>query len=345
MIFDFWNAITGYFKDKPYWAKIRPLFTLLSLYIIAEVLAYQFIEWQYHIAPALSLYLSSYIFKQITLVFVAIGISGFFFSRLGRQKEEAEEHKLGKFVRNSGRKLVQRAAIVGLVLVVAIPVFRYFSPNDVSHIRIKFLREPDFDKYAFVYLIYELNKLQKNWYFEVDFDTFDENILTSREREDCSGDNTSLCYAEMIANGQAFVGITTEQLGEDFFWQNHDRVSVISTYRWQQDYAPPSTYEFLAYSIIVQSMVIHLNANCRGLPKDAFKESRVAYGDLFQFSPRRKEMKSAIMAAHLSRKGEELLLNCFGVEYMSICSNLLTLEWLHSQRVVENLHRSFGVKP
>jgi hypothetical protein len=56
-------------------------------------------------------------------------------------------------------------------------------------------------------------------------------------------------------------------------------------------------------------------------------------------------MKSAIMAAHLSRKGEELLLNCFGVEYMSICSNLLTLEWLHSQRVVENLHRSFGVKP
>ncbi len=55
-------------------------------------------------------------------------------------------------------------------------------------------------------------------------------------------------------------------------------------------------------------------------------------------------MKSVILAAHLSPKGEELLLNCFGVEYMSICSNLLTLEWLHSQKVIGNLQKAFDVK-
>jgi len=345
MIFKLWETVIGYFKEKPYWSKIQPLLTLISLYIVAEVLAYQFIEWQYRISPSLSLYLRSYIFKQITIAFVAFGVVAFLLSRQAKRTEGVEQGKVAELVGKYARGVLRGVAVTGLVLVILVPVFLHFSPHGVSHVRVKFLKEPgtDFNKYALVYLIYELNRLQKNWYYEIDFDVFDETVLTSREREGFGNPNRDLCYAELIAHGQPFIGITMEQLGEDFFWQNRKQVSVISTFRWK-DYAPPSVYEFLTYSLIVQSILIHLDAHSKGLPNGAFKESRVAYGDLFQFSPRRNAMKAAIMAAHLSPKGEELLLNCFGVEYMSVCSRLLTLEWLHSERIAKNLAKSFGVK-
>ena len=346
MIFKILEAITGYFKDKPYWSKLEPFFVLLSLYLMTIVLAYQYTEWQYHFSLRLSLFLSSYIVKQITLVYLAIGIIGFLFSFMGKWEGERAQSPAGEFIRKYSKMFLKRVAILGLVMVVLVPIFIYFSPRHVSHIKIKFLKEPgaDFDKYALVYLIYELNKLQKNWYFDVDFKVFNRNALTDREEKQCANEkNRSLCYAEIISGGKPFIGITTEQLGEDFFWQNHDQVSVVSTYGWRE-LAPPSAYEFLVYSIIVNSIVIHLNAHCKGLPEGSFKESRVSHGDLFQFSPDRAEIRAAILSAHLSRNGEELLFNCFGAEYMNICSNLLSLEWLHSKKVTENLEKAFGVK-
>ena len=92
-----------------------------------------------------------------------------------------------------------------------------------------------------------------------------------------------------------------------------------------------------------KSILIHLNG--RGaLPPEAFRESRSSVGELFQFSPRRTELKAAILAAHLTPKAEELLLNSFGVEYLTTCENLLRLDWLHSEGVLENLEKSFKVK-
>jgi hypothetical protein len=90
--------------------------------------------------------------------------------------------------------------------------------------------------------------------------------------------------------------------------------------------------------------MIHLNSNCGGLPAGAFQESRLSYGDLFEFTPRRNEMKAAILAAHLSPRGQELLANCFGLEYMNTCNRLLSLDWLHSGRVHDNLEKNFGIK-
>ncbi len=37
-------------------------------------------------------------------------------------------------------------------------------PNKVSHIRIQFIDRPECNKDAFAYLVYELNKLQRNWF-------------------------------------------------------------------------------------------------------------------------------------------------------------------------------------
>ena len=46
----------------------------------------------------------------------------------------------------------------------------------------------------------------------------------------------------------------------------------------------------------------------------------------------------------MSPKGQELLAKCFGLEYMNMCNQLLSLDWLHSGRVHENLDKTFGVK-
>ena len=338
---DVFGRVGEYLKSRPYWARIEPLFTLLSLYSTVLVLAYEYVQWRYHVAPPLSLYLRSYIFKQISVVFAAIGTAGFL---LGRVTASPQAEGIGQQLRKHSRTILRQVAVVTVVAALAAPAFLYLSPARVSQVRVKFLAEPKFNKYALTYLIYELNRMQKNWYFEVDFDTFNDGALTSGERRQCeSAGDQSLCYAQILAGGKPFVGIATQQLGEDYFFESQGVVSVISTYGWEQ-YAPPSTYEFVLYSLIVQSILIHLNANAAGLPAGVFRESRTSVGELFQFSPRRQEMKAAILAPHLTPKAEELLLNSFGVEYLSTCENLLSLDWLRAPRVARNLEKSFGVK-
>jgi hypothetical protein len=343
MMFDFWKEIVGYFKEKPYWQRVQPLFTLLTLYLIAVVLAYEFLAWQYHFSPPLFLYARSYIVKQITVVAIAVGSLAWVFGHTPRSGPRPVQGKWLPAMRRqavrNGKKLVLAAA----VLAVLIPIFRYLAPRPVSHIRVCFLDQPDFDEGAFVYLVYELNRLQKRWYFEVDFDIFNPNTLSSDQRKSLEGDDKVMRVARMLANDQPFIGITSSGLGEDHFWRNEGKLSVISTNEWN-NYAPPSVYEFLAHSIIVQSILIHLNAHAGGLPPGAFRQSRVGYNDLFQFTPRRFAMKASIPAAHLSPAGEELLFNDFGAEYMKLCSDLLRLDWLHSQNVTGNLERIFQVK-
>lgn len=86
------------------------------------------------------------------------------------------------------------------------------------------------------------------------------------------------------------------------------------------------------------------NAHCSGLPAGAFRESRISANELFQFSPRRHAMKAAILAAHLTPRSELLLFNCFGPRYVAVAGHVLSLEWLRTGRVRDNLERVFGVK-
>ena len=165
----------------------------------------------------------------------------------------------------------RRAGLVGIVVGLVGLGVGLVAPTHVSRIRLRFLSRPDFDQYAFVYLIYELNKLQKSWYFEVDFDQFSEAELTDAQRSECQGDRTPLlCYGEALSGGQPFIGITSDSLGLDFFSQNRGSVSVISTYGWPRA-RPPGVYDFLAYSMVVQSIAIHLNTYCHGLPEGSLR--------------------------------------------------------------------------
>ena len=342
MLFKLLDVVVGYLKETPAWPVIRPVAALVSLYVTALVLVYQFVEWQYRLSPSLSLFVRSYLVKQVTVVCLAIALVVILLQRLGSTEPAAGAGPTGRW-RVPGRPALAVLFAIAMVTAGAGVAFSWLAPRAVANVRVKFLAPPQVDPYAVAYVLYELNRAQKQWFFEVDFDVFNENALTSGERERCAGAERTLCLAELSAGGRPFIGITGEPLEDDFFWKNRGPVSVVSTHAWNR-YAPPGEYEFLAHAVIVQSVVIHLNAHCAGLPGGAFHESRVSVNDLFQFTPRRHAMKAAILAAHLDRRGELLLFNCFGPEYASVASQLLSLDWLRGGRVRDNLERAFRVK-
>lgn len=344
MLFELWNTISDYFKDKPYWQAIKGVFSLLSLYLTSSVLAYEYLRWQYGLEPPLQLFLRSYLFKQISLIVLTVGVIGFLFRLADRRASTTERSWVQSFHQYRsfwGKRLV----IAGLALCVAVPAFHTLVPRKASNVRILFLEdpEPEFDREAFVYLLYELNQRQRHWYFNVDFDIFNKRALSSSDLKSCEGDRQPLCFAEKAASGQQLIAITTKPLGgDDHFWINRGSTSVITTVDWKP-YVPPSQYEYLVHSVVVQGIVLHLNTQCSGLPSTSFQESREGFGDLFEFSPRRYAMKPAILAARLSPSQEEMLMNCFGAEYMNTASSLLSLAWLRSDSIKQNLERSFHV--
>ena len=337
MFTDLWSEIREYLRQKPYWSRIQPLVSLASIYLAAVVLVYEYIRWQYHVSPRLSLFLGSYLFWRVTVVAMVLGLVS---AILQKRNAEQPSMRLASWAAERGPIRVVAAT---LVVIGGTVLFFRLAPAQASHIKVRFLTEPEqtFKKDALVYMLFELNKLQRNWYFTMDFDTLNLDEFTSQQRAACG--ERSLCFAKLCSGGEPFIGITTDGLGEDTFWQNDRVTSVISTASWSQS-TSPGIYEYLAYTVITQSVLIHLNAQCRGLPQGSFTASRVSHGDLFQFAPRRGVMKAEVMAGRLTPGGESLLLNCFGIEYVTVCSRLITLDWLRDSRVTGNLNRAYDIK-
>jgi hypothetical protein len=339
MLAKFFELLVDPLRAKPYWPLIEPVVRLLSLYALACVIAYQYVEWRYRFTPELTTFLQSYLVKQISVAFLTFALLALVMGTKWKKGVRTEATaRLGGWCRSGTRNLL----IAGVIVAFATGVLLHLVPHRVSHIKVKFLETPQsFDEYALAYIVYELNRFQNDWHFVLDPDTFNPDSRSSTEVRQCGTD--SLCYAKLIAEDQPFIGITETGFDQDSFWVNSGVVSVISAGQWKP-FEPPSTYEYLSYSLIVQSTLIHLNRNCGGLPGAAFQQSRVSYGDLFEFTPRRNEMKAAILAAHLSPRGQELLANCFGLEYMNTCHSLLSLDWLRSGRVHGNLEKTFKIR-
>lgn len=345
MLVQVWSALLGYLgikADAGPWQRVAAIGTL---YATAVTLAYEYLAWRFNSSPPLSLFVHSYLFKQVSIAVVAV--VGLAWVLSPAPPAPPASGPLARLTALPRRLRSVRIVAIALILALAGALTLRLQPAQVSTIRVKFLDEPDeaFDKYAFVYTIYELNRLQKSWYFEVDFDTVKPSDLTSVDRERCAG--RPLCVAELLAQDsegapRPFIGITSGALGGDTFWQNDGTTSVISVDGWSR-YAPPSVYEYLDYAVIMQSVLIHLNGQCGGLPKGAFARSRVGHGGLFQFAPRRRAMKAEVLAASVEPHDQELLLNCFGVDFLTTSSSLLTLDWLHSKEVSGNLRRAFDV--
>lgn len=335
------DAIVDHFKEKPYWNRLQPVFILIGIYFFALAVAYKFLGWRYQISPRFLDFARSYIFLEISLVLIAVAIILMLFELQDRLSKKQKEENSGKLSQGNLRRVLKRVAIVGIVLMFLVPAFTYVLPSKASNVRIIFLEEPEFDKYAFLYIMYELNRLQRSWRFKVDLDLFNETELDVMDRKRCSGiRDKAMCYARAASQGKPLIVITSESFEQDFFWQNEGEASVISTFKWNEFYAPPSIYEYLAYSVIAQTITIHLNEHGESL----MRRKNAYYGDWLEFASRRNTIKAEILAGHLSRDGENLLMNCFGAEYMTTSSKLLRLDWLRSERVIKNLEKHFNVK-
>ncbi len=350
----FWDLLIGYWKDKPYWAVLQPLLMAITGYVALQIFAYEYIVKVHGFTPSPQLFLKSYISIRITIVFIGILLLMLLFKlRMRREQSSLNPGKItGFLIRNRGIILF-RSIVVLIVLIGLTVAFNRHAPRKVSNIRIKFMSRPkDFSDDAFAYLIYELNRQQKNWYFEVDFRVFNPVVLSLEEAEACENSpHPVLCQAEAYAkdlakkSGEAspLIGISTEPLGDASFWQHEKKVSVITTAD-SAFYAPVMTYEYLLHCLIVQGILLHLDANGSGVPAHAYEESSVSHGGVFETAPRKETIKSTILAARLSPQEEELLFNRFGPAYMDACRTLLSLEWFRSERIKENLKKNFGVK-
>jgi hypothetical protein len=337
------DLFVGYLEKLPYWQRIQPYLILAFGWIATELLAYEYIQAEHGFKPSLWLFVRSYFFIRILIVFAALAVLLALF-QIRPGANQTEVGRLRSYVRKHQTVLTMRAVFLLLIVAGAALAFAYFGPNRVSTIHVKLLSEPaSFRPAALAYVIYELNQNQKHWYFELDFEPFNPSALKSTELAAMEQeDRPQLYLAELIAAGKPLIAITEESLGKAFFCEHRKNVSVISTID-QGAYAPLSTYEYLAYCLVVQSIVVHLDVHGGGLPAEAFKPSSSSHGGVFQFNPSREILKASILAAQLSPEEESLLFNRFGAQYMRACGELLTLDWLRSERVLANLATHFGI--
>ena len=338
------RMLLEFLKGKKYWKTIQPFVLLGFAYVATEVLAFEYIQSQFGFKPSLRLFVGSYFFIRVTIVFAGLALLIVLFQLQPRRGPQALPGKVSSFVRRHQAVIAFRSTMVLLVVALGTVAFLKFGPHHVSTIRIKLLNEPEgFKPDALAYLVYELNRQQKSWFYELDFEPFNPGSLKTSEAEEAARqERPKLYYSELIAKGQPLIAITEESLGKAFFCEHRSNVSVISTVD-KDYYAPLSTYEYLAYCLVVQSILIHLDMHGGGLPPGAFEPSAASHGGIFQFNPNKEVLKATILAAQLSPEEEAMLFNRFGADYMNVCRQLLTLDWLRSERVVKNLAFHFGV--
>jgi hypothetical protein len=354
MIGEIWKRLFAYLERQPYWAKIEPFLLAGFLYIAALVLTYQYVQWQYHYVPGPFVFLRSYLAKQVTVVFLAAALG---IAILVAKPRPADPDAARGWRAILWRSFLLRASCVAAVAVLAGVVWAATAPSRTADdITIKFHTEGrlssdlGFDTDALTYLVYELNRQQNAWHYETDGKFFEEGAVTRAARKTCEGHPiVTLClglaWADEHRAGQLIL-ISGESLGKlgapQYFWSHEGSVSVVSTADWR-GFTEPSVYEYLAYSIIQQTIRIHLEGQCR-LLSDLLEDEARERGGMFEFMDNRNLMRARLLSAQLGPAMEEKLFNCFGPEYTEDAKRLLSLNWLRSQTVQDNLHRVYGVR-
>ncbi|HEX5529923.1 MAG TPA: hypothetical protein VFZ82_10190 [Methylomirabilota bacterium] len=273
-------------------------------------------------------------------------------------------------------------ARIGLVLVIsamALYLLQVWTPEfKVSPIRVRFAafgafaaaapraeqnrgREKAMADYQHLreitqYLLYEINHRQRAWQLQFETPVFRTDLVTRADEDRCADNDTPpLCIAEAfhtsIVKAQGpqppLVLIIAEPLGggstRAWFWLNRGPVSVVTTSDWGGP-GSPGSIDYLAYALVVQSVMIHMQTYC-GLtqPPEGAPEG-VVVGNVFDLQPGIDAMRAAVLTGHFSREDERRLLNCFGPEYMRTAVSLSSLGWLRSGPVRDTLRKVYGVE-
>jgi hypothetical protein len=347
IISEFWDAFRKRLEKLPHWDAIEPFFLIVFGTVAAEVAAYQYVKAQYNLTEV-PLFLRSYISTRILFSGAALVVLGLLFKIQPGRRKGRTPGRIVAFYRSHRKMILYRSLITATFAAVIAVVFFVTSPTRVSRITIRLVDLPgNVRSEAFTYLIYEINRIQRQWYFEVDARPFNPLELTPEEYSACNpeGDEHAqplLCYAERKSESQGpLIAITTIPLNGVYFATHHGIASVITTADAAY-VAPITNYEYLAYMTVLQSMLIQLDAH-GAIPTDAFAPSATSSGSTFEFAPSREMFKASMLAPRLSPAQEALIFNRFGPSYLGVCSQLLSLDWLYAPHVRENLSKLFGV--
>jgi hypothetical protein len=347
MLSGFWNTLVKYLEKQPYWAAAQPFFLVLFAAVAAEVAAYEYVKAQYSLT-LVPLFLGSYLSTRILVSAGAVLLLLLLFKFDPSKRDRPEPGRIVALYRAHRTTILYRGLVTAVVVIATGFVFFVTSPARVSHITIQLMDLPDDVRSdAFTYVVYEMNRIQRQWYFSVDARPFNEAELTSVEYKACNpeGDENAqplLCYAETKAESQGpLIAITAKPLNNVFFATHRGTASVITTAD-AASVAPITNYEYLAYMIVLQSMLIQLDAH-DDRPTNAFAPGTASSGGTFEFVPARDMFKPAMLAPRLSPTQEALIFNRFGPSYLGVCSLLLSLDWLYAPRVNQNLRKLFGV--
>jgi len=343
-VWDLVKDIGGLLAKTPAWLQVRSFFFVLAGCGLAEYWAYQYLQSQYGFTPSPEVFLRSYVSIRILLAGGGLFLVLLLF-RIGRRgRSPAAPGRLVTALREHRGLLLYRGAVVAAVATGIVAASRPFAPSKAGTIRVRFLDRPvNFDPQTLAYVVYELNRIQKNWYFEVDFKPFSKSSLRSDQATACDEDRRPLlALAKFAAEDKPMIGITSHSLGDAYFWEHEAKVGVISTAD-EAAYAPISSYRYLAFCLIVQSMLLHLGQRFGDVPLDSYPGGSESHGGILQSVPTRSAVRPLILGARLSPGEEEMLFNAFGPEYARTCSELLTLAWLDAPRVAANLKEVFGV--
>jgi hypothetical protein len=324
MLGKIWDFLFGYVKGRTWWPTVEPFVVLLLVGGAAQFLALEFVANQYGVRQPPAQFFNSYLSLRITLVTAVLLLLTLQFTRVMTPEPGARR-----------RRLLYRIAGVSVAVLVMAAGFLWSSAHRANKITVRFGSLPDDTRPdVLTYIIYELSRVQRDWYFEIDFAEFNTRMLTSVEKSRCVADpQPMLCYAEwMSGESRRTILITAEPLaGDTYFVTHRGRASVISTAE-EASYTPMTTYEYLASNIVVQTIVLHLDEQ-GGLPRQAFEKTNVTRGGVLQFMPDRAVLRSTILAARLSPDEELLLFNYFGPSYLGTCQRLLTFDWLYTPAV------------
>jgi hypothetical protein len=337
------KAIRDYLEKSALWPRVQPAFALLSLYVAAVVLGFQYIGWAYKFTPSLPLYLRSYVFRGITVLFVGIALLVALFALVDRLMRPAAApgtiapppDPAAQIERRRRRMTTGlRFAAIALVLLVVSLLLHALNPRSASYVRVRFLGQLE-NRDALVYAIYELNRLQPNWQFDVDFTPLNLAALDPKVSARCGDDLLCKVSSLLPSDGQPTIVITTRDLNGYLFWKRLDNVALVSTFG-SGDYGTLTEVEYLSYCLIVQAVALHLHND----PIAGANTGR-SRGSLLESSPPREEFKARVLSAHLDLSDERILLNRFGIEYLKNVKELMTLRWLHSPEMTANLSRHY----
>src|SRR5512139_431017 len=147
------------------------------------------------------------------------------------------------------------------------------------------------------YLLYEINHRQRAWQLQFETVPFRTDLVSGADEERCALDDTpALCKAEafhaaMVKSDPAYpalVLITADPLGgggtRAWFWLNRGPVSVVTTSDWGGP-GSAGVIEYLAYALVVQSVMIHMQMHCGLTQPPAGAPEGVVVGNVFDLQP------------------------------------------------------------